>query len=525
MTTNLFLALMLLLVGGAVAAFFVSTRPAVSALAKKHGTMPPPMIGAISILFGLFVGFSSAEITARGSGLRLAAQREVSAARSILNFTTGIGPRAFAVREATIEYLQVVTTTERDWLSARGAGEAPGTDPAFSLNLITTGFVQQPGTSDVLKAALLNRVDDLTNARTERLTLGRAAGNVPQWLGLAALALVTQMIGTLAVAGQRGGSALFVAGFTATAMVGLVYLGVADGLIGPSRSQEQTAPFAALLSQTPRLSTSGTDTTARMRSSGKVVIGARTDVFPFAATGAGGAITGFSIDLCRSVLEQVRIAAELGPIEVEVVPLSPANRISMIENGTADMECDLTTETAGRDDAVDFLDTIFYGRTELAVPANSPVSGVAGLKGKRLIAVTGSSNIQAANEMNAAGHLGLSIIPAKDTPEGFRMLAAGAADAMVSSDVLLRTLVAQSGHPGDYRTFDSGLGTRKYGIMVRQGNEAFRDAAIKGLHDVMRSGEFTTLYDRWFTSPIPPGNVNLNLPMSGELTRKVADAR
>jgi hypothetical protein len=243
MTTTLFLLLLLVVVLGAVAAFVLSTRAVVGRIMERHGTMPPTMIGAVSILFGLFVGFSSAEITGRGGALRLAAQREVSAARSILNFTTGIGPHAYAVREAMVEYLQVVTTTERDWLANRRSEEAPGTGPAFSLNLITTGFVQQPGASDVLKAALLNRVDDLTNARTDRLTLGRGAGNIPQWVGLASLALVTQMIGAMAIGGQRGGSFLFVAGFTMTAMVGLIYLGVADGLIGPSRSQEQTAPF------------------------------------------------------------------------------------------------------------------------------------------------------------------------------------------------------------------------------------------------------------------------------------------
>ena len=264
MTPKLFLLLMLLVVVGAAGAFFTSTRAVVCVLVKKHGTMPPPMIGAISILFGLFIGFSSADITARGGGLRLAAQREVSAAQSILHFTTGIGPQAYAVHEAMIEYLQVVATTERDWLAERSRSEAPSAGPAVSLDLVTTQFVQQPGTSDVLKAALLNGVDDLTNARTERLTLSQTGNNIPQWLGLVALALVTQMIGAMAVAGQRGGSAVFVAGFTMTAMVGLVYLGVAAGLVGPSRSQEQIAPFATLLAQTPKLPASNNDNTSRL---------------------------------------------------------------------------------------------------------------------------------------------------------------------------------------------------------------------------------------------------------------------
>ena len=435
MTTTLFLLLMLLVVAAAMFAFVLSTCPTIVSLAKRHGTMPPPMIGAISILFGLFIGFSSAEITQRGGGLRLATQREVSAARSILNYTAGIGPPAYEVREATVEYLQVVTTSERNWLAGHGAGAAPGADAAFSLNLITTSFVQQPGTADVLKTALLNRVDDLTNARTERLTLGR------------------------------------------------------------------------------------------MRAGGKVVLGARTDVFPFASAGPDGAVNGFSIDLCRAILERVRSSAGLGPVQVEEIALSPANRMAMIQNGTADMECDLTTETAGRDDAVDFLDTIFYGGTSVAVLAGSPLKTTDALKAKRLIAVTGSSNIQALNDMDARFRLGFSLVPARDTPEAFRMLAAGGGDALVSSDVLLRTLIAQSGHPGDYRLFDSGLGARRYGLMVRRGNTAFREAALRALHEVMRNGQFATLYDQWFTSAIPPDNVNLRLPMSAALAQKTAGAQ
>jgi hypothetical protein len=34
---------------------------------------------------------------------------------------------------------------------------------------------------------------------------------------------------------------------------------------------------------------------------------------------------------------------------------------------------------------------------------------------------------------------------------------------------------------------------------------------------MMKSGEFTKLYTKWFESPIPPKGVNLMLPMSQQL--------
>lgn len=522
MTSTLFAVLILVVVLGAVGAFFLSVWLGNGTLVQRHGTMPPTMIGAISILFGLFVGFSSAEVSTRSGGLRLATQREVSAARSILDFTTGVGPRAYSVREAIVQYLQVVTTTESAWLQSRALSEPPGTGPVYTLNLVATGFVQQTGVSDVLKTVLLMRVEDLTNARTERLTLSRASGNVNQWVALAVFVLMTQVMGGVALAGQRGASFTFLAGFTMTAAIGLVYLGLADGLVGPSRSKEQTAPFTALLARTPPLSTPAADTMDRMSQAGKVIIGARTDAFPFAYRDANGGIAGFAVELCRGIVERVRSANKLGPVSADVVPLSPGNRIAMVENGTVDMECDLTSETRSRDQAVAFLDTIFYGGTQVGVLANSPINDVGGLRGKRVLAVAGSSNIQAIGDLNNKQNLGVTVVPASDTAEAFRMLQAGDGDALVTSDVLLRTLVAGSPRPGDFRTFDSGLGSRSYGIMVRRGNDAFQTAAVTALHDIQRNGEFETLYNRWFTQVPPAGGVNLQLPISPELRRKIS---
>ena len=37
----------------------------------------------------------------------------------------------------------------------------------------------------------------------------------------------------------------------------------------------------------------------------------------------------------------------------------------------------------------------------------------------------------------------------------------------------------------------------------------------------MKSGTFTKLYDKWFTSPIPPHGQNLKLPMSEALAAQV----
>jgi glutamate/aspartate transport system substrate-binding protein len=38
----------------------------------------------------------------------------------------------------------------------------------------------------------------------------------------------------------------------------------------------------------------------------------------------------------------------------------------------------------------------------------------------------------------------------------------------------------------------------------------------------MKSGEINKIYAKWFMSPIPPKNINLNIPMSEQLKAAIA---
>lgn len=53
-----------------------------------------PLVGVGGIMFGLFLSFNSSDINQRAGNLRLITEREVGAARSLLNFSSGVGPTA-----------------------------------------------------------------------------------------------------------------------------------------------------------------------------------------------------------------------------------------------------------------------------------------------------------------------------------------------------------------------------------------------------------------------------------------------
>jgi hypothetical protein len=206
-----------------------------------------PFIGAVAVLFGLFVTFGASDVVQRSRELNLAAQKEANTARALLRLTESIGPTADPVRQSLIEYLQAATTTELDWLAARGEGEPPARAQADTLVEATTLFVTQAGGAETVKSLIMSKVDDLRQARTQRIELSHASSSVSQWLGLTVIAFLTQLAIALTHAGKPNGAAAALTLFTAAAITAMAYLAWADGLLGPSKVLSAVTPLRELL--------------------------------------------------------------------------------------------------------------------------------------------------------------------------------------------------------------------------------------------------------------------------------------
>ncbi|MEN9986905.1 MAG: hypothetical protein RI925_2407, partial [Pseudomonadota bacterium] len=76
-------------------------------------------------------------------------------------------------------------------------------------------------------------------------------------------------------------------------------------------------------------------------------------------------------------------------------------------------------------------------------------------------------------------------------------------------------------NPKDFALAGPALSTEPYGIMLRKDDPQFKALVDKTLTDLMKSGEINKIYAKWFTSPIPPKNVNLNLPMNAQLQEAI----
>src|SRR5205814_2060129 len=103
------------------------------------------------------------------------------------------------------------------------------------------------------------------------------------------------------------------------------------------------------------------------------------------------------------------------------------------------------------------------------------------------------------------------------------LIETGRAVAFVMDDILLYSLAAQSRTPADYAISSEALSVEPYGIMLRKDDVAFKKVVNAAMTNLYKSGQINPIYEKWFQKPIPPKGINLNIPMSDQFKKVVAN--
>ena len=261
----------------------------------------------------------------------------------------------------------------------------------------------------------------------------------------------------------------------------------------------------------------------KIKSSGSITIGHRDASLPFSYYDDKQQPIGYAMDLCAKIVDAVKAELKMPNLKTNYQLVTSANRIPLMANGTIDLECGSTTNNVARQEQVWFTMTHFVTANRWVSKKSAKLHSLQDLKGKTIVSTAGTTNIKQITEINGQQNLGMNIISANGHPEAFQMVETGRAVAFVMDDILLAGLVAQSRSPKDYEISKDALSVEPYGIMVRKDDKAFKEVADKALSQVYKSGQINAIYSKWFEKPVPPKNVNLNLPMSPALKKVMAN--
>lgn len=265
------------------------------------------------------------------------------------------------------------------------------------------------------------------------------------------------------------------------------------------------------------------DTMKKIRESGVFSMGYREASIPFSyAVGAEKPI-GFSIEICARIVEAIKLQLGKPDIKVTYVPVTPTNRIPLLQNGTIDMECGAMTNTLARQQQIAFSPSIFLANVTGMVKKTSGIHTLADLEGKSVVMTAGSTAVKLMRTNGQTEATKVVEMYGRDHYESFLLLSNDRAAAFLNDDILMAGLIASSQSPQDFKLLPDVLRTEPYAVGLRKDDPAFKklvDHTVKGL---MGSGALSEMYERWFTKPIPPKQVNLNFPMSSALRELYAN--
>jgi glutamate/aspartate transport system substrate-binding protein len=260
-----------------------------------------------------------------------------------------------------------------------------------------------------------------------------------------------------------------------------------------------------------------TGTLKKIKDTGAITVGHRESSIPFSYLDDKQQPIGYAIDLCMKVVDAVKMELKLPNLKVNLQPVTSSNRIPLLQNGTIDMECGSTTNSTARQQQVAFGPTYFIINVTAAVKKSSAVNAIADLNGKTVSTTSGTTSVPLLKAYEKSSSSEVKEIYGKDHAEAFLLMADDRAAAFVMDDILLAGQIANAKHPGDFRILQESLRQEPYGMMLRKDDTQFKALVDKTIGGIMKSAEIGKIYNKWFTSPIPPKGINLNFPATPSL--------
>ncbi|MBT2667020.1 transporter substrate-binding domain-containing protein [Bacillus sp. ISL-4] len=229
------------------------------------------------------------------------------------------------------------------------------------------------------------------------------------------------------------------------------------------------------------------DVLAQVKEKDKIVFGVKNDTRLFGLKNPKtGDVEGFDIDIAKA------LAAEILGDEnkVEFKEVTSKTRMALLNNGDIDAIVATMTITEDRKKEVDFTDVYFDAGQSLLVKKGSDIKDIDSLKGKKVLAVKGStSSINIREKAPEA-----QVLEFENYSEAFAALKSGQGDALTTDDSILYGMADED---PSYVLVGGTFTEEPYGIAVKKGNADFVDELNKALKSLKDSGKYDEIHDKW----------------------------
>lgn len=259
------------------------------------------------------------------------------------------------------------------------------------------------------------------------------------------------------------------------------------------------------------------DVSNKIKTSGTIVLGYRTDALPFSYRNDQGKPSGYAVELCEAAVSIMQ--KELGMKQLKVVwrEVSNKNRFSEIEQGNIDLECSNSTNTIQRHKLVSFGPTYFIDKTTLAVRKNSKIKNANQLDGQTIAVTEKTTHLSELRLYQQASGITFKISTQPSFAESIETVISGKAAGVALDQLMLTSLNDQQAKKDSLQPLGQIIGTEAYAAVLKRDDQEYQQLVNKAFEALMIKGTALAIYDKWFTQPIPGTTINFNYPITEEL--------
>ena len=257
-------------------------------------------------------------------------------------------------------------------------------------------------------------------------------------------------------------------------------------------------------------------TLKKIRDSGVIKLGYR-QIAPISYDVSGKA-AGLAVEVCSEAIEEIKNFLDMRAIKVEHYQITSLQRIPFLQEGQIDLECGLTTNTAERRNTMAFSIPYFITGTKMLVQkANAAkFSIVNDLAGLPVATVKSTTAVKTIDTLNKQRLLNIKNIQYENYESAIESVIKGQTKAMILDEIILEDLKNKSSNPAALTTTGDFVSVEPLAVMMRK-EKPLTDLVNKRLYNLMQSGKFEAMYQKWFKRPVAPDAINYNIDISPAL--------
>lgn len=235
----------------------------------------------------------------------------------------------------------------------------------------------------------------------------------------------------------------------------------------------------------------GADQLDDIVSRGKIMIATDLAVPPFGIQNAQQEPDGYDVQVGKM------LASDLG-VELEIVPVTGANRIPYLQTGRVDLVISTFSLTPERAKAVSFSSPYGSIASVIFAPASVVIETAADLAGKKIGVARGTTN---EGDLLKIAPEGTDVIRFDDDAAGMSALVAGQVDAFVTGESILISLAERFPERG----FETKmvLRTSLMGIGVRRTDPGLLQWVNSWVLFRKNTGDLARMYKEWLKVDLP----------------------